>query len=494
MSSAIAEAFAELLHADPGAMVAHTAAGPRTRQDLHLLAQVVDQQLAARGEAEAEAARGTGTGTPARIGLCLRDGFTLLAAFLAVARRADTAVLFDAADPRAPRFDLAQRLDVRAIVVDVPELSVHAVVPAGRHAAAQTDCLRGRHVRAIKLTSGSTGEPNAVAVGDRELLADAKALERTMGIGAGDRVFAAVPMSFSYGIGNLLVPALAHGRELVLPRDTPVGLLQAMRVGEPTVLPAVPALLRALQRGSFSMPPSMRLVLSAGAVLRPDVATAFRERFGLPVHTFYGSTESGGVTYDRTGTAAERGTVGTAVDGVDVRVDGDGRVCVRSPAVGEALPAGDSLPGSLGDERGQTVNPGNGCFLAPDLGELVDGELRLLGRAGSVFDVGGHKVDPREIEAIIRGLVEVRDVEVVPWRDEHGRAVSVAIVAGRGLVEDDVRRHCARTLPAAKVPRRLVVVDEVPRTSRGKLSRDSVQALLAAADADRRAIDSRSSS
>ena len=147
-------------------------------------------------------------------------------------------------------------------------------------------------------------------------------------------MLAAVPMSFSYGVGNLLVPALARGRQLVLPGAGPLGLLSAMRAAQPTVLPAVPALLRALCSGSAPLPDSLRLVLSAGAVLQRDVARTFRERFGLPVHTFYGSTESGGISYDRTGEAAERGTVGRPVDGVDVTVPSVGSIrnrCIVCP-------------------------------------------------------------------------------------------------------------------------------------------------------------------
>lgn len=450
MPRSVADAFDELLRADRSAPVAWTAAGVVTRGDVDAHAQRIGERL-----------RGLPHGR--RIGLSLRDGATFLAAFLALARRGDAALLLDAADPRAPRLDLAERLDATAVLVDEPALAVR---PCSGKAPAAAD-------RAIKLSSGSTGEPTAIAVGDAELIADATALERAMGIGDGDRVFAAVPMSFSYGVGNLLIPALARGRVLVLPSPGPLGLLRAMRVGEPTVLPAVPALLRALLQGSFRLPASMRLVMSAGAALPPEVATLFRQRFALPVHAFYGSTESGGICYDATGTAAERGTVGRPVDGVEVTIGEGGRVRVCSAAVGRRV--------SLADSRAEVpANPSDGCFVAPDLGELVDGELRLLGRAGQVFDVGGHKVDPREVERWIEQLPEVDDVGVVPFRDEQGRAICAAVVAGRGIDADAVRRHCAHVLPPAKVPRRIVLVASLPRTSRGKLCREDLHELLRA--------------
>lgn len=448
MCSLLADAFHASLRTDPGAAVAWTPGGVRDRAALDAAARAVDARLA-------DLAPGL------RIGISVRDGFRFLAAFLALARRGDAALLLDAADPRAPRVDLAQRFGAAAIVADEPELAVQRLcgaAPAG-------------DVRVIKLTSGSTDEPQAIAVTDAQLVADAEALESTMGIGDGDRVLAAVPMSFSYGVGNLLVPALARGRCLVLPDPkSPLGLLRALRDGEPTVLPAVPALLRALLQGGCALPSSLRLVLSAGAVLLPELALECRRSFGLPVHVFYGASECGGISYDRTGTAAERGTVGTPVESVQVELGPGGRVIVQSAAVGTDLGGGG--------------NPAGGRFTTADLGAFEGGELVLRGRAGDVFDVGGHKVEPREIERIIASLPGVEDVAVVAWRDEHGRASCAALVAvgaPGGPDEAAVRRHCAGRLPAAKVPRCVVVVASLPRTDRGKLPRAEVERLLAGA-------------
>lgn len=446
MTTSVADAFAVLLRANPAAPVAWTSAGVLTRAHVEAESRMVEQLLA-------QIPRGR------RIAMSVRDGSKFLPVFLALVRRGDAAVLLDAADPRAPRLDLATRLGAIALVTDTPELGVHLCQGTAEAAA----------YRAIKLTSGSTGNPAPIGVGDVELLADAEQLERAMGIGDEDRVFAAVPMSFSYGVGNLLVPALARGRCLVLPEAGPIGLLQALRNGEPTVLPAVPALLRTLLKGTFAMPASMRLILSAGATLLPDVAAQFRRRFGLAVHAFYGSTESGGVSYDHLGTAAERGSVGTPMDGVTVTIGAGGRLDIQSPAVGDAL-----------DGRG---NPLHGRFAAQDLGALDGGELFLRGRTGQVFDVGGHKVDPGEIERLIAEFPSVVEVAVVPFRDDHGRACCAAVIAGADLVVKDVRRHCARVLPLAKVPRHFVVVEQLPRSQRGKVSREALQELLLGGDA-----------
>ncbi|HEX6811812.1 MAG TPA: fatty acid--CoA ligase family protein [Planctomycetota bacterium] len=389
-----------------------------------------------------------------RIAVSVREGFLFLAAVLAVWRHASCAILLDAADPQAPRFDLARQFGAGSLLH-------HGAAMRCERLGAMTPA---DDLAAIKLTSGSSAEPRGVGVGFGELIADAEALEASMGIGGDDRVFAAVPMSFSYGVGNLLVPALWRGRELVLPDAShPVGLMHALRTGAPTVLPAVPALLRALLGGTFELPASLRLVISAGAALATDVASAFHRRFQRRVHAFYGATEAGGICYDRTGLAAERGTVGTPVEGVAVGLDANGCVQVRSKAVGRALRADPALR--------------DGVFTASDLGEWCDGELKLRGRASGVFDVGGHKVHPREVERVIAQAAGVQDVVVVPWLDEHGRASCAALVAA-SVDEAAVRRYCVQRLPAAKVPRCIVVVPELPRSSRGKLQREDVERLL----------------
>jgi len=439
----LADAFAAALRTDAQAAVAWTAAGTCDRRTLSAMAN----ELAA-------------TLPPAvRIAISVRDPLRFLVAVLAVWQRDGCAILLDAADPQAPRRDLAAHFGAVAILVDDPALS-SASIDAPRPAAAGT-------FAAIKLTSGSTGVPRGIGVSARALLADADQLERTMGIGDGDRVFAAVPMSFSYGVGNLLVPALCRGRTLVLPAASdPLGFLQAMRAGGPTVLPAVPALLRALVQNARELPASLRLVLSAGAALPPAVARDFAAKFGRVVHAFYGSTESGGICYDALGGAAEAGAVGAPVAGVEVAIDDESRVVVRSAAVGEAL-----------DGSG---NPGGGAFRAPDLGTFREERLVLLGRVGDVIDVGGHKVHPREIEDVVGQLAGVVEVLVVPWRDVDGRAATAALVAAIGVDEAAVRRHCSARLPAAKVPRCIRIVAALPRSSRGKVLAADVQRLLAA--------------
>ena len=116
----------------------------------------------------------------------------------------------------------------------------------------------------------------------------------------------------------------------------------------PTVFPTVPALLRALAVSEVKpeMLASLRTVISAGAPLAAEVAVAFHARFGRKVHSFYGSSETGGITYDRTGDAALTGrSVGTSLPGVRLMLGRGGRFTVDGAAVcqaGSAIDAGRS--------------------------------------------------------------------------------------------------------------------------------------------------------
>src|SRR5205085_4834600 len=161
----------------------------------------------------------------------------------------------------------------------------------------------------------------------------------------------------------------------------------AARLGA-TFYPTVPAYLDALVRTSDPppRPDCLRLVITAGAPLAAATSARFRETFGLPVHVFYGSSECGGICYDREGGAAERGTVGAPVEGVRVILEPvddreGGRVTVESPAV-----ASGYLPPPLEpDDR-----PRDGRFRAGDLAVWRGGgELALQGRVDDLVNIKG---------------------------------------------------------------------------------------------------------
>jgi acyl-coenzyme A synthetase/AMP-(fatty) acid ligase len=377
-----------------------------------------------------------------RIAFCLPNGPEWFALFLALQRAALAAVPLDGGMPVEGCLETARRLGARALYLD-GEFQSLGKVPAGPAAARNKKCC------CVKITSGGGALAKAVECRAEHLLADGRQVAGTMGIGAGDLNLAVIPLGHSYGLGNLVLPLIAQGTAMVCAADyVPRQLIEWIGRYRVTVFPAVPALLRVLAalppgRGNC---PSLRTVISAGAVLTPAVARAFFERYGVKIHNFYGSSETGGICYDRTGGASLTGrSVGKPFAGVAVTVKA-GRVTVASPAVAA---------------RG-------GRRRLDDFGEWNKrGELVLLGRAGQGANIGGKKVHPLEVERVLRALAGVTDATVWLWQSQGRDFLAAGVETAQSRAE--IEQALAARLPAWKLPKAYVIARELPRTARGKL-------------------------
>jgi acyl-CoA synthetase (AMP-forming)/AMP-acid ligase II len=426
------------------------------------------------------------------VGLVAANGPGFLASFLALRRAGCAALLLDGQTPAAEATRIARALGAAALFScrtgwpqgpdDWSLAGLETVETGSQDLASMGQDLASMgsigDIAVVKLTSGSTGAPRGIATPAAALLADDAALTATMGIRADDRLLTTIPMAHSYGLSSLVMPALLRGTPLILPAAGSLfdPFLAAARL-EATVFPTVPAYLDALLRTSEAhvRPPALRLVITAGAPLSPAIAHRFRDTFGLAAHVFYGASECGGICYDRTGDAGERGTLGTPVDGVQVTLEGEaGLVAVRSAAVAAGyLPALPALPAP--DPR-----LGEGRYLAGDLGAWQNGELVLRGRLDGLVNIKGKKINPREVEEVLGRLAGVDEVVVlgvpVPGRPEERLRAVIACPPGRITVED-VLAWCRGHLAPHKVPRSVILVPAMPRTARGKLDRAALLAL-----------------
>jgi acyl-CoA synthetase (AMP-forming)/AMP-acid ligase II len=451
------------------------------------VADVDSLALAARRGLEAEGALPPG----ALVAVSARNGPGFLAALVALRRAGVAAVLLDGQAPPAEAWRVAQALGAAAVLrcltawpAALDDWEARRLHASGTERAAGLPRLprlpRLPGIAIVKLTSGSTGAPRGIATPTAALLADDAALSRTMGLRTDDRLVAAIPMAHSYGLSSLALPALVRGTPLILPEES--GLFgpfaAAERLGA-TVLPTVPPYLDALMRLSQvpGRPPSLRLVIAAGAPLSAQTAAGFREAYGLPVHVFYGASECGGICYDHEGGAAERGSVGAPVDGVEVEL--------RPGPAGDGFgPAGAVVVRSAAVAEGYVPDPdprlGAGRFIAGDLGTWRNGELVLLGRQDGVVNIKGKKVHPREVESVLAELGGVDEVVVlgVPVPERGGEVLRAVIGCRSGrLSREEVLAWCRERLAAHKVPRSLVLLPEIPRTDRGKLDRAALLAL-----------------
>jgi len=415
------------------------------------------------------------------VGLVAPNGPAFLAGLLAQRRSGLATLLLDPAAPEVEARRVATELGADATLIcrtGWPQSRDDWSL--ARFPRPDTPTPRPIGQSIVKVTSGSTGRPRGVAASAECLVADEEGLFSTMGLREDDRILAAIPMGHSYGLSSAVLPALVRGLVLVVPSGpNPLAPLDAARSLGATFFPTVPAYLSGIVRLERPelWPRSLRLVISAGAPLSPAVAAAFREAHGQAVHSFYGASECGGICYDRDGGAAERGTVGTPVDGVRVSLEpaagmdgGEGAVIVESAATALSyVPDPDPQLGA-------------GRFRAGDRAAWLDGELQLRGRIDDLINVRGKKVDPGEVERILTQLEGVREAAVfgVPSPVDGGQTVR-AVVACRpgGLTRQQVLVFCRARLAEHKVPRSVRLVGELPRTDRGKIDR---QALLFVAD------------
>ncbi|MEA3186412.1 MAG: long-chain acyl-CoA synthetase [Chthoniobacter sp.] len=317
----------------------------------------------------------------------------------------------------------------------------------------------------LKLTSGTTSAPRAICFHADQLAADCDNICETMGIAGEDVNFGVIPFSHSYGFSNLLTPLLCRGIALVASEDRmPRAILLGLAQSRATVFPGMPVFFEKLSDlENAPALPALRLCISAGAPLSRRIAGRFSERFDLKVHTFYGSSECGGIGYDASEALDyEEGFAGAPMRNVQVTpldaLDAS-RIEVRSDAVGECYFPEDD-PKTLGARR----------FIPGDLIRMSPRGLHLVGRVSDIINIAGRKLNPAEVEARLTGLPGVKQAVVFgipsPLRHEEAIACVVGDVSATAVL-----RFARTVLSPWQVPKAVWIAKEIPVNERGKFSR-----------------------
>jgi len=317
----------------------------------------------------------------------------------------------------------------------------------------------------LKLTSGTTSAPRAVRFRASQLFADCENICTTMGLSDLDTNYGVIPFSHSYGFSNLITPLLVRGVRLVVSQDRmPRAILDGLEDTKATVFPATPVFFQKLA----DLPdgpdlPSLRRCISAGAPLTKQAGEMFSRKFGLKIHTFYGSSECGGIAYDATEECDyEDGFVGTPLEGVEIEQGSEeaGPIQVRSAAVGD---------GYFPTEDREVL--GGGRFVPADLVQRGERGLYLVGRTSEVINVAGRKLNPLEVEARLAEYPGVRQAVVFGVESVLRGEEPVACVAGDDLEREAILRFCQEKLSPWQVPRDVWLVGEIPTNERGKINR-----------------------
>ncbi|MCK6080834.1 AMP-binding protein [Microbacterium sp. EYE_5] len=351
----------------------------------------------------------------------------------------------------------------------------------------------------LQYTSGTTGTPKGAMLTHRNLLANARqsqAFIPAVTRGDGCVFYAVLPMFHAYGLTLCLTFAMSMGARLVLfPKFDADMVIDAIKKHPPTVLPLVPPiaerlLARARERGASIR--GIRIGVSGAMALSAALVEPFEEASGGYLIEGYGLSECSPVLMvNPPADNRKAGTIGIPIPGTDARV-----VDPEDPS--RILGAGE--PGEL-VVRGPQVFSGyygkpeetekvliDGWFRTGDIVERDDdGFFRVVDRLKELIVTGGFNVSPSEVEATLRQHPQVADAAVVGLPDPHsGEQVVAAIIPAPGvdaLDVDDIRAFARTRLTPYKVPRRVEVVDELPRSLIGKVLRRQVRDTLLAEDA-----------
>ncbi|WP_019136250.1 o-succinylbenzoate--CoA ligase [Cellulomonas massiliensis] len=371
---------------------------------------------------------------------------------------------------RLDRVDEVRAAVATALGGDAP---LELVAPTGSAADASAPPLRVPAGTALVVrTSGSTGEPQPVALGAHALRASAAATAARLG--GGGRWLLALPLEHVAGAQVMVRSVLAGTVPVVLePPFRPDRFVAATaRLGAGRRLTSLVPTQLARLLGDPDAVAALRTfdaVLVGGAATPGPLLDALRAA-GVRLVTTYGMTETcGGCVYD-----------GVPLDGVRVRVDDDGRVLLT----GDVLASGHVGRPDLDDEAFVRLD-GERWLRTRDRGSWAGGRLAVHGRLDDVLVTGGEKVAPAAVEDVLASVPGVTESCVVGVPDdEWGQAVVAVVVPGAAEPDEDALRAAVRErLGRAAVPRRVVLVDALPLRPSGKVDRTAAARLAARAAA-----------
>ena len=454
--------------------------------------------------------RARGVGPDAIVGVCLERSIDLVVALLGVLKAGGAYLPLNATSPTARiQFMLSDarvrtlisrrpllRMDtegVDCLVLGEPDNALAERSPARPHRAVSPENLAY-----VMYTSGSTGEPKGVLIEHRAICNQVRWRQRAYGMSDADVVLQRTACDFDPSVWELFGP-LAAGAVLVM---TPPGLeadaaalLRTIAEARVTTLQLVPSLLDALlSEPGLERCAALTRVFCGGEPLPSALRDRFFERLpGVALHHLYGPTEA---AIDATSLTCHPGD-----DGLVVPI---GRPIANAQIYlldAQLQPVAIGMPGELfvggaGLARGYLNRPaltaerfvpnpfsgvaGARMFRTGDRGRwLEDGSIQFLGRLDEQVKIRGHRVEPREVEAILRRHSRIREAEVVT-RDLGARGVCLLAYLstddGQDVCADHLRGWLAERVPEYLVPSAFVVLQDLPRLATGKVDRRALAA------------------
>ncbi|MET7542232.1 class I adenylate-forming enzyme family protein [Streptomyces sp. NPDC005507] len=351
--------------------------------------------------------------------------------------------------------------------------------------AAPRDDLGLDDVAWMLYTSGTTGRPKGVLLTQRSCLwVVASCWSPVAGLSAADTMLCGLPLFHSFALVLCVLGVFGVGAtEYILPKFSTSRVLDLLETGEYTVLPGVPTMFQYLIHGVNERPKvdyanSLRLCVSAGAIMAGSVNAEFEELFGVRLLDGYGITETSTmVTMNSPDGGRKLGSCGLPLPGVSVRL--------VSPLTGEDVGTGEegelwvSGPNVMVGyhRRAEATEEAlrHGWYRTGDLAQRdANGFLTICGRIKELIIRGGENIYPAEIEEVLLSAEGVADAAVIARKhaDLGEEPVAFVVPDGAGPLDcDALLELCRRRLSSFKVPADIVEIDAIPRTGSGKIMR-----------------------
>ena len=336
----------------------------------------------------------------------------------------------------------------------------------------------------ILYTSGTTGKPKGAMLTHYNIVQNALDTANTLRATEEDRYLVQVPFSHCFGCVLGITAAVNKGSAIIpLPVFTPENSLKAIEENKATVVHGVPTMfirmLEVLKNKKYDMS-SMRTGIMAGAPCPVEVVKAVKSEMNMDVLIAYGLTEASPVitmtSFDDSDELKAE-TVGRTIPGVCVKIVDENRKEVPIGEMGELACRGYNVMKGYfkrPDATAETIDE-EGWLYTGDLATIDKyGYVRIVGRKKEMIIVGGFNVYPREIEEYIREFDKVQDVAVAGVPDkELGEVVGAAVIPREGVEIDPIEivDFCYGKIASAKVPRYVIIVDELPISGRGKVQK-----------------------
>jgi long-chain acyl-CoA synthetase len=334
-------------------------------------------------------------------------------------------------------------------------------------------------------TSGTTGKPKGALLSHGNLLYDAEKAIARVGFKASDVHLLVLPLFHSFSLMACLLTVLySEGRIVLMSQFLPDKVLRELSKKEITVMSGVPAMFGALL--SFYKAEAghdlsaLRLCITGGAPMPPTIAELLLAKHDITILEGNGPTETSPIAYVNPPEKCKAGSVGPPLEGVEVKIVDEadvevpqgevGEICVRGPVV---------MQGYLNQPEATAEAMRGGWFHTGDLGRVdEDGYVFIVDRKKDMIIVGGLNVYPREVEEVMGKYPKVAEVAVVGFKDEKRGEAPLAIVVLKPDIESthvEILTFTRRRLANFKVPRKLIFVDKLPRTSTGKIDKKQIR-------------------